>query len=99
MVRQPIHKRMAFSAPTGFIYLIWAVFGFAVEYVQGIEWRNPIRWSIFGPYVVLYLATVMLYWWPVGLIRRPLWYVYAGLFVVSTILNAISHKGPENGTK
>jgi hypothetical protein len=51
----------------GFLYLVWALFGFAVEYVRGIEWRSPIRWSILGPYVCLYLATVMFYWWPLAL--------------------------------
>jgi hypothetical protein len=78
----------------GFIYLIWAVFGYAVEYVKRLEWRNPPRWSIGVPYVSLYLATVMFYWWPLALIYKPLWYVYAILFFASTILNVISHKGP-----
>ena len=77
----------------GFIYLIWAIYGYTVEYTRGIQWRKPIRWSIFGPYVFLYLATVMFYWWPLALIRRPLWYVYAVLFIISTLLNVTSHKG------
>lgn len=76
----------------GFIYLVWAIFGYFVEYVRKIQWRSPIRLQVLGPYVFLYLATVMFYWWPLALIRRPLWYVYAALFVVSTILNATSHK-------
>jgi hypothetical protein len=80
----------------GFIYLIWAIFGFTVEFVRGIEWRNPIRWTILVPYLVLYLATVMFYWWPVGLISRPLWYVFAGLFIASTVLNITSHRRPRN---
>ena len=78
--------------PGGFIYLVWAAFGFWVEYVQKIKWRNPPRWPILGPYVLLYLATNMFYWWPVGLISRPLWYAYAVLFAVSTALNILSHK-------
>ena len=80
----------------GFIYLIWAIFGFTIEFVQGIEWRNPIRWPIFGPYVFLYLATIMFYWWPLGLVSRPLWYVYAVLFVISTMLNVTSHRGSKD---
>jgi hypothetical protein len=75
----------------GFIYLIWATLGYTAEYVKDIQWRNPIRWSIFAPYVFLYLATVMFYWWPLALISRPLWYMYAVLFVISTILNVTSH--------
>ena len=77
----------------GFIYLIWATLGYTVEYVKDVQWRNPIRWSIFAPYIFLYLATVMFYWWPLALISRPLWYMYAVLFVISTILNITSHNG------
>ena len=76
----------------GFIYLVWAVYGYSVEYVRKIQWRNPIHWQILGPYVFLYLATIMFYWWPLGLISRPLWFVYAVLFIISTVLNATSHK-------
>jgi len=46
---------------SGFLYLAWAAFGCTVEYAIEIQWRSPIRWPIFGPYVVLYLATVMFY--------------------------------------
>jgi hypothetical protein len=80
---------------SGFIYLIWAIYGYLVEYVRGIQWRTPIRWSIFGPYIVLYLATVMFYWWPLALIYKPLWYVYAVLFLISTFLNVTSHQRDE----
>jgi hypothetical protein len=76
----------------GFIFLAWAVFGYTVEYVKRLEWRDPIRWSIFGPYVFLYLATVMFYWWPLAPLYKPSWYAYAMLFMVSTILNVTSHK-------
>jgi hypothetical protein len=79
----------------GFLYLVWAIFGYTVEYVRGIRWRNPIHWPVFGPYVTLYLATIMFYWWPLGLLSRPLWYVYALLFVASTVLNVASHRGPQ----
>jgi len=76
----------------GLLYLAWGAYGYYVEYVRGIEWRSPMRWSIGGPYLLLYLATVMFYWWPLATIYKPLWYVYAALFVTSTILNATSHK-------
>jgi len=80
----------------GFIYLAWGIFGFWIEYVRKIQWRNPPRWPIFGPYVILYLATIMFYWWPLALISRPLWNAYAVLFVISTALNATSHKMPDD---
>ncbi|MBI4927726.1 MAG: hypothetical protein HY835_08165 [Anaerolineae bacterium] len=75
----------------GFLFLIWAAFGYTVEYVRRIEWRSPIRWPIFGPYLLLYLATCMFYWFPMTLIARPFWYVAGGLFVISTLLNVFSH--------
>ncbi len=78
---------------SGFVYLIWAIFGYTVEYALKIQWRSPARWSILGPYVFLYLATVMFYWWPLALIYKPFWYVYAVLFVLSTFLNVTSHQG------
>ena len=75
----------------GFLFLIWGIFGYVAEYVAKIPWRNPIYWPIFGPFVTLYLATSMLYWWPLGRFSRSLWFVYAVLFVVSTVLNITSH--------
>ena len=77
----------------GFIYLTWAAFGYAIEYRMKIQWRSPIYWPVFIPYIGLYLAMIMFYWWPLALIGRQLWYLYAALFAVSTILNLASHKG------
>ena len=75
----------------GFLFLLFAGFGYWVDYVARIPFRNPLQWSIVYPYVFLYLATVMFYWWPLGLLSRPLWFAYAVLFVISTILNITSH--------
>lgn len=76
----------------GFIYLVWGVYGFWVEYVKKIQWRSPPRWQVFIPYILLYLTTVMFYWWPLALIDRSLWVGYSVLFIASTALNATSHK-------
>ena len=81
----------------GFIFLVWALFGYTIEYRMRIQWRAPIRWQFFGPYILLYLATVMFYWWPLALISKTLWVVEAVLFIGSTILNLTSHKGPQDG--
>lgn len=77
----------------GFLCLIWAVFGYTVEYVRGIQWREPPVWAIYIPYLFLYLATIMFYWWPLATLARPLWAAYAILFVISTGLNVASHRG------
>ncbi len=33
----------------GFLYLIWAGYGYYIEYLKHIEWRNPILWPVFDP--------------------------------------------------
>ncbi len=75
----------------GFIFIAFAAFGFWVDYIARIPFRSSIQASILAPYVFLYLATVMFYWWPLALISRPLWFVYAALFVIATVLNITSH--------
>jgi len=75
----------------GFLFLIYAAYGYYIDYVKQIPWRNPLVLSIMFPYVTLYLSTVMFYWWPLALISRPLWFVYTVLFIFSTILNITSH--------
>ena len=75
----------------GFLFLIYAAFGYWVDYVAKIPWRNPLSLSIAIPYVFLYLSTVMFYWWPLWNLSRPLWFVYAILYVIATYLNIRSH--------
>lgn len=75
----------------GFLFLIFAAYGYRIDYVKQIQWRNPMRRSIMFPYVFLYLSTVMFYWWPLAILSRPLWMAFAVLFVIGTILNITSH--------
>ena len=75
----------------GFLFLLYAAFGYWIDYVTKIQWRNPLRITIMIPYVFLYLSTVMFYWWPLGILSRPLWFAFAILFVIGTILNITSH--------
>ena len=75
----------------GLFFLLWAIFGLIIEYGFKIQWRSPILWPISIPYVVLYLGTIMFYWFPLGNISRPLWYLYGVLFALSTYLNITSH--------
>ena len=75
----------------GFLYAIFAVFGYVVDIARPVAWRSPVYLPVLIPYVVLYLSSLMFYWWPLGAIRRPLWYIYAVLFIFSTIFNVTSH--------
>jgi hypothetical protein len=38
----------------------------------------------------------MFYWFPLALVYKPLWYGYAILFVISTLLNITSHKAHQD---
>lgn len=75
----------------GFLFILFAVFGYWVDYVAQIPFRSPLVPRILYPYATLYLVTVMFYWWPLGLLSRRLWMAYAVLFAISTILNITSH--------
>ena len=75
----------------GFLYTAWAILGYIVDVARPVAWRSPVYWPVFIPYVLLYLSTMMFYWFPIGNIYRPLWFAYAVLFVISTILNISSH--------
>ena len=75
----------------GLLYLVWAVFGYLVEFRFGVRWRDPIVWPVFAPYILLYLGTTMFYWWPLANISKPLWWAAAVLFAFGTVLNVISH--------
>jgi len=75
----------------GFLFLAFAIFGYWIDYVAQIQFRSTLRLSVVFPYAFLYLATTMFYWWPLGILNRPLWFIYAILFVIATILNVTSH--------
>ena len=75
----------------GFLTGAWALLGFYVDGVKGIEWRGPIYWPVFIPYILLYLGAQMFFWWDLLRIYKPLWYIYLVLYIISTLLNAISH--------
>ena len=75
----------------GFILVDYAAFGFWVDYLAKIEFRNPLRLDVLIPYVFFYLATIMFYWFPLARLDRKLWFAYAALFVLATVLNITSH--------
>ena len=75
----------------GFLFMLYAVYGYWIDYIKGISWRKPLRVDIMFPYVTLYLGALMFYWWPLAILYRPLWYAFGALFLVSTILNLRSH--------
>ena len=78
------------------LFAAWSAFGGWADRLARIEWRQPIRWNVFGPYVFLYLAAQMFLWWPLWDRWMAGWIVYLGLFAMSTALNLIGHVGPKS---
>jgi hypothetical protein len=76
----------------GILYAVFAAYGYIVDIARPVAWRSPVYLPIFLPYVLLYMSSLMFYWWPLGTIHRPSWFTYAGLFVISTLLNVTSHR-------
>lgn len=76
---------------SGFLFVIYAAFGFWVDYIAKFQFRSPLNLAVVIPYVTLYLATVMFYWWPLLRLSRPLWGAYTVLYVIAMVLNIRSH--------
>lgn len=75
----------------GFLYLLFAIYGYWIDYIKAISWRKPLRKDIMFPYVTLYVGSIMFFWWPLANLYRPLWFVFGILFIISTVLNLTSH--------
>jgi len=75
----------------GLLYGLWAILGVLVDNVLRVQWRAPILSSVFVPYLLLYIGSMMFYWWPLARIHRPSWFIYTLLYILSTLLNVMSH--------
>ena len=73
----------------------WAAFGASVDLWRRVEWRTPIRWKVFIPYVALYFWAQMFLWWPLWDVQRSLWVCFLVLFIANTVLNLSEHFGHE----
>ncbi len=72
---------------------LWAALGAAVDLWRRIEWRTPINWGVFVPYVALYFWAQMFLWWPLWDLRRSAWTLFLVFFVANTALNIRGHFG------
>lgn len=77
------------------LFAVWSAFGAWADLLHRVQWRRPIRWSIFGPYLTLYLAAQMFLWWPLWTYWRLGWAVYLVLFIANTTLNMLGHWGQQ----
>jgi hypothetical protein len=74
---------------------LWAALGAVVDLWRRIEWREPIKWSVFVPYVALYFWAQMCLWWPLWDLWRAAWLGFLVLFVANTALNIRGHFGQD----
>ncbi len=72
---------------------VWGGFGYLIDIRFRVKWRNPPRWSIFIPYVGLFVASQLFQWGSMWDIDRALWVAYGMLYAISTTLNLASHRG------
>jgi hypothetical protein len=70
---------------------LWAGLGASVDLWLRVQWRAPIKWSVFVPYVALYFFAQMFLWWPLWDAQRLLWGCFLLLFVANTALNVGGH--------
>jgi hypothetical protein len=74
------------------LYALWAGFGFYVDVYRRIEWRNPPRWTVLVPYVLLFMASQFAFWIPLWYVGLGFWAAYAVLYFLNTALNIYSHR-------
>jgi hypothetical protein len=80
------------------LFTTWALFGYIIDILRPVNWREPIRWQIFIPYVILYISAQFAFWIPLWFIGLEYWIIYAVLYTISTALNISTHFRPKKIT-
>ena len=75
---------------------IWAAFGYYVDTYRQISWRSPPRWSVFIPYVGLFMVSQFFFWIPLWYIGLEYWIAYGAMYFINTALNIYSHRKTES---
>jgi len=75
-----------------FVYSIWGAFGYFVDIYRPVQWRSPSRWSVFIPYVALFMASQFFFWIPLWYVGLGYWITYTAMYVINTGLNIYSHR-------
>jgi hypothetical protein len=85
-------RQPAYAVVAPLVYALWAAFGYVVDIYRHIEWRNPPRWSVLAPYVLLFMASQFAFWIPLWYLGLGYWAAYTVLYAVNTALNFASHR-------
>jgi hypothetical protein len=73
-------------------YFVWAAYGYYVDVFRRIKWRSPRQWSVFVPYVGLFIASQFAFWVPLWYMSLAYWGMYAVMYSLNTGLNIYSHR-------
>ena len=82
----------AYAALACVLYALWAAFGYYVDTYRQLAWRQPTRWTILLPYVLLFIASQLAFWIPLWYVGLGYWVAYGALYVANTALNLFSHR-------
>jgi hypothetical protein len=88
-----VGRQPGYAILAALIYAVWAGFGFYVDTYRQLVWRNPPRWPVLVPYVLLFIASQFAFWIPLWYVGLGYWRAYAVFYVVNTALNLYSHRG------
>jgi hypothetical protein len=75
-----------------FTYAAWAAFGATIDLIRPVSWRSPTRWSVFIPFVLLFMIAQFAFWIPLWSIGIAYWIVYTLMYALNTALNLNSHR-------
>jgi hypothetical protein len=66
-------SRQQWAGPA--VYLLFVALMVVVDYVGPVEFRNPMRYSILAPYLLLFFGSILLMGLPMFRLNRRLWLV------------------------
>lgn len=80
------------------LFSVWSALGFWVDIWRPVAWRSPPRWNVFGPYVGVYVASLLLYWGSMWTVGSSYWIAFGALYALHTALNIYSHRMMQQAT-
>jgi hypothetical protein len=86
-----VNRQPWYLAAGPLLLTAWAALGYAVDIWRPVNWRNPPRWSIFVPYVGVYVTALLVMWVSMWFIGLAYWIAFGAMYAVHTGLNVYSH--------
>lgn len=68
------------------VFALWGGFALVANLWPRLRWQTTPGWRVLTPYIGLYLGGQLLLWLPLWSLWRTGWYLYAALFIITTVL-------------